>query len=432
MGSTAVGRGRGEPRGGRTGPGGVGPGGVGGGARGAYHQPVGGVVQGPAEVLGGLEAVRAGLLQGREHHLVQGLGDLGAVGAGRFGALRQVLTGHLHAGGPVEGRAPGEHLVQHHAHGVQVRARVHDGAAGLLGGDVPGGAHDRVGLGQRGRRLREGAGDPEVHDLDAGGPPEGLILLVPLQHHDVGRLDVPVDHPVFVAVGQRVQDVLGVADGVVQAQLALLGQQLLQRRAVQALHDDVRDLLGAVSGVQGDGRVALQLGAQRRHGRGGLRVPILPGVLVQRDERTGVVHGDDARVVQGGHGLRLPLEAGAEGRVLGVLGAQHLDGHLPAQARVLGGVHGGHPAGADDVVQLVAGIENAGNALVHGCIIRRCPGRPARWGSRSGRPRVRWSAARSPNPDPSRRSPGRRSRWRRTRPRSNPPPRCCPPTGWCG
>ena len=61
----------------------------------------------------------------------------------------------------------------------------------------------------------------------------------------------------------------------------------------------------------------------------------------------GVVHRDDGRVVQRRRVLRLPAEPGLEGRVVGEVRAQHLDGNVPAEPQVAAAMHLGHAADAD-------------------------------------------------------------------------------------
>src|SRR5690606_26021340 len=92
----------------------------------------------------------------------------------------------------LEGRAPGQELVEQAAHGVEVGAAVDVETLRLLGREVAGGAHHRLRLGHRRGGVGQRPGDPEVHDLD-----RALV-----GDHDVGRLDVPVDEPALVGVLQ--------------------------------------------------------------------------------------------------------------------------------------------------------------------------------------------------------------------------------------
>ncbi len=60
--------------------------------------------------------------------------------------------------------------------------------------------------------------------------------------HHVGRLDVTMHHAASMRVGQRVQHLAGIADGVVGQQRPV-GQQLFYRDAVHKLHDH-QELIG--------------------------------------------------------------------------------------------------------------------------------------------------------------------------------------------
>ena len=51
-----------------------------------------------------------------------------------------MLDGHIHRGVPLKGQAASEHLVEHHAGGIEIRAAVDPAALGLLWGDIVDGA----------------------------------------------------------------------------------------------------------------------------------------------------------------------------------------------------------------------------------------------------------------------------------------------------
>ena len=109
--------------------------------------------------------------------------------------LPDVLVGDRHRRVAHERRPSGQQLEEQAARRVEVAARVHLLAARLLGREVLRGADHRRRLRHRRRRVRQRAGDAEVHDLDVAGRRE----------HDVGRLDVPVDDARAVAVLERVE-----------------------------------------------------------------------------------------------------------------------------------------------------------------------------------------------------------------------------------
>src|SRR5690606_23905589 len=72
-----------------------------------------------------------------------------------------------------------------------------------------------------------------------------------------------------------------------------------------------------------------------------------------------VVYGDDVAVVQRCRRLRLPAEPSLEGRVRGVVDAEHLDRHYPAQTVVTAPAYLGHAATTEDLTQLVAVSEES-------------------------------------------------------------------------
>jgi hypothetical protein len=91
----------------------------------------------------------------------------------------------------VERRAEGEHLVERQAQRVDVAPAV-DLAAERLGGHVPQGAEDVTGVGEVLLVVR--LGQAEVGDPDDAARVE----------QQVGRLDVAVDDPLDVRVGQGI------------------------------------------------------------------------------------------------------------------------------------------------------------------------------------------------------------------------------------
>jgi hypothetical protein len=130
-----------------------------------------------------------------------------------------------------ERRLAGQHLVEHAAQGVDVRARI-DGALAdrLLGAHVVRRAQREAGLGQpvvtRFVR-RERPGDAEVGDQRMAAGQE-----------DVLRLDVSVDHPMLVGVVQPVGHLTRDADGIGHRQLALARQPAPQRFAIHERHGE--------------------------------------------------------------------------------------------------------------------------------------------------------------------------------------------------
>ena len=200
----------------------------------------------------------------------------------------------------------GEHLVQHDAQRVEIRAGVDGGAAGLFGREVLRRADDRPGLGHL-RRAR--ARDPEVGHLQAAVRAD----------HDVVRLDVAVDDPVAVREGERAQDLARVLDRDGDRRRPVPDEQLLQRSPFEVLH---RDVVGPL-------RVAA------------------------------VEDRDDVRMVEARGALRLPAEPLDELLVGGMALVQQLQRDIPAQLLVLGEVDVGHPARAELALDHVAPVEDA-------------------------------------------------------------------------
>ena len=145
----------------------------------------------------------------------------------------------------------------------------------------------------------EKAGQAEVQHLDDSASAE----------KQVGRLDVAVDEAGRVGVLQPVGGLADVVGGADRVEPAAARDQLLQIDAVHVLHDE-------------------EIGSA-------LRVH--------------VVGADDVRMIEGGDGLGLAVEAGQGGGVVGLVGRQHLERDLPPQLEVLAQVDRPHAAGADAV-----------------------------------------------------------------------------------
>ncbi len=130
-------------------------------------------------------------------------------------------------GGRLEGWLAAEHLVEHAAQRVHIRASIRLVAGGLLGADVQGRAHDGAGARQvRVAGVGEGAGDAEVGD-------EGVAVG---RKEDVGGLDVTVDHAMCVGEGEG---------------LGHLARDA-QRLALDVGHDVVEQAAGLTAVVDGD------------------------------------------------------------------------------------------------------------------------------------------------------------------------------------
>ena len=255
------------------------------------------------------------LLQIRCHGLhadqLQLLGDVRIHLPGSQGHGAQVLDGHGYGAVPLKGQAAGEHLIQHHAGGIDVAAGVGAVPAGLLRRDVVDGAQSLLGQGLGGVLQ---AGDAEVGYLHAAVP----------QHHHVLGLDIPVDDAPAVGVAEAPHDLCNEVQRLPPVQLPPLLHVLLQRDAVDQLHDDILDI------------------AALGH----------------------VVHRYDVGVRQLGDCLGFCVEPAAEVLVLGQVALENLDGHQAVQPVALGLVHNRHAPGADTLQNLIAVVQHFSNIRV--------------------------------------------------------------------
>ena len=112
----------------------------------------------------------------------------------------------------------------------------------LLGRHVRGGTDRQAALCERlTTRSDDRLRDPEVGD-------ERVVV----GEHDVGGLDVAVDHALAVCVVQAAGHVSGDADGPVRGQPALSIQSLAQRFPIHARHDVVQKTAGDARVEQGE------------------------------------------------------------------------------------------------------------------------------------------------------------------------------------
>ncbi len=222
-----------------------------------------------------------------------------------------------------------EHLVEDDAEGPDVGPLV-DGAASRLfrrhvrggaeddaelravGGRHRGRVHDGGGAGQVGggrstRRIHR-LGEAEVEDFDLSV--DGGL--------DVLRLEVAVDDSLVVRLFQRLGDLSGDGEALLERQ-GSRGEPFGQRRSLDELHDEGAD-------------------AAR---------------LFEAED------GGDVRVVQLGQQLRLALEAGEALLVLGEGGGEDLDGDLALQLRVGGAKDLAHAALAELAGNLVGAEASA-------------------------------------------------------------------------
>ncbi len=123
----------------------------------------------------------------------------------------------------------GEQFVQNAAERVDVGGGLGGVPHGAFGGEVGGAADDLAGGGQRAGDGVGEAGDPEVGEFH-----------VPVdREHDVGRLDVPVDHPVPVGGGQSGGHLGRDPGRLTRGQHAVHGTLLGEVPAVDEFHHQV-------------------------------------------------------------------------------------------------------------------------------------------------------------------------------------------------
>ena len=158
-------------------------------------------------------------------------------------------------------------------------------------------------------------GDAEISDLDH----------VVVRDHDVLRFDVPVDDAMGVRVLQRLADLRGVVQRLSGAEYAVLCHALLERLALDELHDDILRLSAVAD----------------------------------------IVDRDDIRLREHGDRVRLRLEAVFQLGVRRHLIAQDLDGDIAVQLVAHGLVNDRHAAAADDLQDLVAVIEHLADITIH-------------------------------------------------------------------
>ena len=248
---------------------------------------------------GGLIAVVGILAQGGEEDLLERPRDVRVERGRRRRRLLEVLHDDGDGRVGVEGDAPGQHLVEDDAEGVEVSARVARLALPLFGGHVGGRARDRAR--HREARAAEDERDAEVgeHDLPFG------------VEHDVGRFQVSVDHAARVGVvngvGERGEEAGGLLGTEAPAFRRALLQFGLERWPLDVLHDHV--------------------------------VPVALGVEV--------VDLQDVGMAQTGDGVRLALEAANEILVLGHVRVQDFEGDVAVEAGLVRLVDLRHPALAE-------------------------------------------------------------------------------------
>ena len=149
---------------------------------------------------------------------------------------------------------PGRHLIDHRAQCVDVAASIAGLVAKLLGRHVRQRAGDLL-RGRHRRRLRGphgGSEDPRQAEVENLG--DSLV-----SHHDVPRLQVPVNDSVLVRLFERVRNLRGEREHLSLGQLRLR-QPVGQRRSGDELHDQEIQAVLRVEIVDGAYVCVIQLG----------------------------------------------------------------------------------------------------------------------------------------------------------------------------
>ncbi len=149
---------------------------------------------------------------------------------------------------------PGQHLVGHGAEGVDIGPVVDRWiSGGLLGGHVRRRPHRDPGRGEPARPGLPGSFTQRLGYAEVGD--QGVV---PAHQHVVG-LDVPVQDPLVVGIGQRVDHVAQITHRFRHRQLTLAGELGPQGLALDKGHCVVEQIARAAGCEEGDDVGVLQL-----------------------------------------------------------------------------------------------------------------------------------------------------------------------------
>ena len=274
------------------------------------------------QFVGGLESVGGALGEAAHDGGVERGREAGALLRHRDRRLGDVRGQRLLRVEAGERRVAGEHLVAHHAHGIDIDPRIHLGiGGGLFRRHVRRGAECDADAGEvvLAGGLGDGLGDAEVHHHGVAAGEE-----------DVLGLDVAMDHAGPVGDGERLGDLGEQPHRLGHRQLAGAGQAIAQGLALDVGHDVVEEAVGVA----------------------------------------GVEDAEDVRMLEAGGDLDLAGEAlGAE--CGGQLGAEDLDGDAAVVLEVFGEIDGGHATLAELTLDAVAAGEGGGKP--GDCAVQRVP-----------------------------------------------------------
>ncbi len=244
---------------------------------------------------------------------------------------------------PLERLRAGAHLVEDHAKGKQIGARVERLPERLLRRHVRNRAERRARAGQvalrRGRRRRGQGGFGrrlEVRQHLRQTEVEHLGVTAP-GHEDVGRLDVAMDDARSVRGVERVGNLDPKLDQLFERHRPV-ADPVFQRLAFEKLHRDEP----------------------------------LPAVLAD------LVNRADVRMVQRRRGARLAHEAVGRGAIAGQLIGQELQRDVTAKQKVLGAIDDAHSAAAEHLENAIVRDSLADHRFATAAytVSARCPAGP--------------------------------------------------------
>ena len=163
--------------------------------------------------------------------LLQALGHIGIDHRGLHRTAGDMLDGHRHRRFAIKRRTAGDHFIHNNAQGVQIRPAIHLAALGLLRGNIVHRAQSFLG---QSVTVGHDTGDAKVRH------PDGAVFQ---QHHIMG-LDIPMDQSTAVSVLQTLGDLGSEVKGLLPVEDTFHFHILLQRNAIDQLHNDVIRIAG--------------------------------------------------------------------------------------------------------------------------------------------------------------------------------------------
>ena len=260
-----------------------------------------------------LKPVHRVFLHGLHGDLFQPPGNGGVDFPGHYGLSLQLHQRNRHRIIRYKRQLAGEHLIEHDANRVDIRLICNIIAAGLLRRNIMHRANRfiRHGLGLA---LQE-TGNAKISHLN------GSVL----QKHDVLRLNIPVDDPLFMGALQCHQDLAGKMHCLLPTDGALLLDILLQGDAINELHDDILNLVAEAD----------------------------------------IINLHNIGVIEHRNRLGFIAEAAEEIAVVGELFLEDLNGNPAVLHAVIGLIHIGHAPHADQLVDFIPAVKALADKSIH-------------------------------------------------------------------